>query len=254
MHDHRRLLYAALLTPVLLLPAAPALRASEPDHRLVEAIKSSYNFKTYLPADSITVTATEGVVTLKGMVPEEHQKILAAETAEGIAGVKKVDNQITVEEPSSGNLADGLITMKVKGALAFHSNVSALRTKVETKDGEVTLTGEADTPAQSELTTEYARDVEGVKGVKNLIVITGTKEERPLADRIDDASVTAQVKTSLFFHRSTHILATKVKTRNGVVTLKGEVQNPAEKALVGKLVEDIPGVKRVDNQLIAKKS
>jgi osmotically-inducible protein OsmY len=48
-------------------------------------------------------------------------------------------------------------------------------------------------------------------------------------------------------------VATKVKTRNGVVTLRGEAKNAAEKGLVGKLAEDTQGVKRVDNRMSIKK-
>ena len=71
---------------------------------------------------------------------------------------------------------------------------------------------------------------------------------------MDDASITAQVKTTLLFHKSTHALATKVRTKNGVVTLRGEANNEAERDLVTKLAEDIKGVKSVHNHMTVKKS
>ena len=42
------------------------------------------------------------------------------------------------------------------------------------KDGIVSLRGEASSQAQRELTTEYAKDVEGVKEVKNEMTIAKT--------------------------------------------------------------------------------
>ena len=46
-------------------------------------------------------------------------------------------------------------------------STSALKTKVETLDGVVTLTGEAKNAAEANLATKLANDVNGVKEVKN---------------------------------------------------------------------------------------
>ena len=115
----------------------------------------------------------------------------------------------------------------------------------------MTLKGDATSLAQKDLTTEYARDIEGVKDVRNemRVVNTSDKAERTFVDKIDDASITAQVKLVLLFHRSTSVLNTKVNTKYGVVTLSGEARNEAEKDLVSKLVKDIKGVNTVENEM-----
>jgi osmotically-inducible protein OsmY len=118
------------------------------------------------------------------------------------------------------------------------------------KDGIVTLKGEASSPAQRDLTTEFAKDVAGVKEVKNEMTVAA-KPEKPetMGENIDDASITAQVKATLLSHRSTGVLRTKVETNDGVVTLGGQARNAAEKDLVTKLVEDVHGVKSVVNNM-----
>jgi osmotically-inducible protein OsmY len=68
-------------------------------------------------------------------------------------------------------------------------------------------------------------------------------------EKIDDASITAQVKGSLLSHRSTSMLSTKVSTTDGVVTVSGMAKNEAEKALVTKLATDINGVQSVVNNM-----
>jgi osmotically-inducible protein OsmY len=73
--------------------------------------------------------------------------------------------------------------------------------------------------------------------------------ERTAGEKIDDASITAQVKTALMTHRSTSALKTKVTTRDGEVTLTGIAKNAAEKSLVTKLITDIQGVTSVKNQM-----
>ena len=70
-----------------------------------------------------------------------------------------------------------------------------------------------------------------------------------VGDKIDDASITAQVKSSLLSHHSTSALKTSVSTTDGVVTLSGIAKNAAEKSLVTKLVTDINGVSSVINNM-----
>jgi hyperosmotically inducible periplasmic protein len=68
-----------------------------------------------------------------------------------------------------------------------------------------------------------------------------------VGETIDDASITAQVKLTLLYHRSTSAINTSVTTREGVVTLSGKAGNTAELDLATKLASDIYGVKEVKN-------
>jgi osmotically-inducible protein OsmY len=162
-----------------------------------------------------------------------------------------VDNQLKVSGEQPAEHSDAWITTKVKTALLFHRHVSATGTTVYTKDGVVTLQGEASSLAQKELTTEYARDIDNVKEVKNEMTIAKTPAtpKETIGDKIDDASITAQVKSSLLSHHSTSAMHTGVSTTDGVVTLSGVAKNDAEKSLVTKLVTDINGVTSVINNM-----
>jgi osmotically-inducible protein OsmY len=75
------------------------------------------------------------------------------------------------------------------------------------------------------------------------------KAEQTAGEKMDDASITAQIKTALLIHRSTSSVKTKVETRDGEVTLTGIAKNDAEKSLVTKLVTDIKGVTGVNNKM-----
>ena len=167
-------------------------------------------FKTYLKDDSIKTESKDGVVTLTGTVAEASHKSLAQDTVASLPGVKSVDNQLKVKGESPAEHSDTWIGMKVKTALLFHRNVSATGTDVYVKDGIVTLQGEASSLAQKELTTEYAKDIDNVKEVKNEMTIAKTPAipSETMGDKIDDASITAQVKSSLLSHHSTSALQT----------------------------------------------
>ena len=242
---------ALLIATGALLVSGANLRADETDDRIVSAAKKSHVFRTELKGDSIKTVSKNGVVTLTGTVADSSHKSLAQDTVESLPGVKSVDNRLKVKGRGHDEHSDGWITAKVKSTLLFHRNVSSSGTDVYVKDGVVSLRGEASSLAQKELTGEYAKDVEGVKEVKNEMTVAKTPATRKetLEDKIDDASITAQVKSSLMSHRSTSALKTKVETREGVVSVGGVAKNSAEKSLVTKLVADINGVNSVVNNM-----
>ena len=237
-----------LIAVVVLLAISVPVHASKMDDERTElSARQSYVFKTYLQADDIKIQSIDGVVTLTGTVSEESHRSLAEETVADLPGVKTVDNGLEVKGERPAENSDAWLTTKVKTMLWFHRNVSAM-TEVSTKDGIVTLQGEATSQAQKDLTTEYAKDVEGVKNVKNEMTVTKTsKKAQTVGGKIDDASITALVKMTLLYHRSTSALKTSVTTKNGVVTLSGKAKNAAEKDLATKFVKDVNGVMEVKN-------
>ena len=232
-----------------LLMLSMPVQASKMDNSIESSAKKSYVFQTYLQADDIKVQSEDGAVTLTGTVSEESHKSLAQDTVADLPDVKSVDNRLEVKGTPPAKMSDAWITAKVKTVFLFHSNVSAI-TEINTKDGVVTLQGKANTQAQKDLTTEYAKDVEGVKGVNNEMTVTKTANtKQTVGQKIDDASITAQVKMTLLYHRSTSALNTSVKTKSGVVTLSGNAKSGAEKDLAAKYANDVNGVKSVNNRM-----
>lgn len=235
----------------LLALSVPAMAAPNMDSRIESSARQSYVFKTYLQGDDIKIQSKNGAVTLTGVVSENFHKSLALETVTGLPGVKSVDNRLEVKGAAPTANSDAWLRDKVRVALLFHRSVSAAKTEVEVQDGIVTLRGDAASQSQKELTTEYARDVEGVKDVKNEMTVSNPSKKAPrtIGQKVDDASISAQVNMSLLNHRSTSVLNTTVKTKRGVVTVGGKAKNTAEKDLVTKLVADINGVKSVRNRM-----
>ena len=68
---------------------------------------------------------------------------------------------------------------------------------------------------------------------------------------VDDASVTAKVKTTLLADNQVGGMKIDVDTNNGVVTLNGNVTSPAEKARAEQLAQSVDGVRSVKNNLSA---
>jgi len=245
--------YVAMMAAIVVMmtivaPLRASFASSASDAAIVSSIKDTYVYKTYLKDDDIKIASRNGVVKLTGVVAEGFHKSLAAETAEGVNGVKSVDNRLTVKGAEPTANSDAWIKEKVKATLLFHRSTSGSGIEVSVLDGKVTLSGKANSQAQKELATEYAGDIDGVKSVDNNMVVSPAETTTGKAvEYIDDASITAQVKYALLTHRSTSAIHTKVSTKSGVVTVSGEAKNEAEAKLVTKLVNDINGVTSVNN-------
>lgn len=246
--DHVKVLVASL--GVVLMMGSSA-GASQTDERIEASAKKSYVFKTYLKDDSINTQSKDGVVTLTGTVAEESHRSLAQETVANLPGVVNVDNQLKLQGQAPVENSDNWIGMQVKYSLLYNRNVSGINTKVAVVDGIVTLKGEAENQAQIDLAGEYAKDIKGVKDVKNEMTIAKviSVPKQTLAEKIDDASITAQIKMALLSHRSTSAFKTGVATLNGEVTLTGKADNAAGKDIASKLANDVYGVKKVVNNM-----
>jgi osmotically-inducible protein OsmY len=241
------------LSALLLLAIAPValFASSETDRKIEDAAKASYNYRMVLE-DHVKVKAHDGIVTLTGTVEDKDDKALAADTVENLPGVVAVKNEITVK-PTHPEHSDAWIAFKIRSRLLVKGNVSATDTKVAVKEGNVTLTGTADNIAQKELTGVYAKEIEWVKSVQNDIVVkTPAVPSTTIGEKIDDASITSQVKYALLSHKATSALKTKVTTNEGAIIITGEAASDAEKALVTKLAQDVRGVKSVSNNMTVK--
>jgi hyperosmotically inducible periplasmic protein len=240
------------ITALAVILTAGALFATQTSERIETTFKNSFVYITYLRDDAIKIQSTnDSVVSLTGTVSEWFHSSLAEETVAGLPGVWRVDNKLEVKAERPGENSDAWISMKVKTMLLFHKNVSNLKIDVEVLKGVVTLRGQAVSEAQKELTTEYVKDVEWVQTVKNDMTVGKSKKttSEKVSEYIDDASITAQVKLALLFHRATSVVNTKIETKNGIVKISGVAKNTAERDLVSKLVTDIHGVKSLKNEM-----
>jgi hyperosmotically inducible protein len=235
---------------VAMLMNCVPVSAAEMDDRIESSARQSYLFKTCLQGDDIKIQSKDGAVALTGVVAEKFHKALAQETIASLPGVRSVDNRLEVKDAPSTENSDAWLRDKVKVTLLFHRSVSARTTEVDVKDGIVTLRGEAASQAQKELTAEYARDVDGVIDVINLMTVSQSSIKavtNGMEEDIDDASITAQVRLALLYHRSTNPINPGIKTNNGNVTLYGKAGSEAKLNLATRLANDVNGVKSVNN-------
>jgi osmotically-inducible protein OsmY len=236
------------VSTVLFLVTAPLALLASPtaDRKIEDTAAHSYSFRSVLD-NAVTAKCLDGHVTLTGTVPDAEAKALAADTVENLPGVTRVTNDLTIKSAYPEH-SDAWMAFKIRSRLLVKASVSAFTT-VTVQDGVATLSGTAASAAQKELTGIYAGEIDHVKSVKNNLVV---KEQPTLSDKIDDASITAQVKFALLSHKSTSALHTQVATTDGVVVITGEAASAAEKSLVTKLAQDVRGATAVNNTMAVK--
>jgi hyperosmotically inducible periplasmic protein len=71
---------------------------------------------------------------------------------------------------------------------------------------------------------------------------------------LDNAAITAQVKTALITDKTAPASKINVNTDKGVVTLLGQVDSAAQKTQAEKVAKNVKGVKKVVNKLTVAKS
>lgn len=76
-----------------------------------------------------------------------------------------------VAAKASTAIDDSMITTKIKSSILADSAIKGSDISVETKNGEVTLTGSVKSPDQLDHVQKLAQNTEGVKGVQNKLAV-----------------------------------------------------------------------------------
>ncbi|PJD94269.1 MAG: hypothetical protein CK424_00135 [Legionella sp.] len=120
-------------------------------------------------ANKINIVVTNGVVYLSGQLDSntDYEKVVTmAQSTNGIVDVNA--DHLTIKD-SQNSLADTYITSKVKGALIqseiLGKDISAWSVHVETKNGEVYLSGTVKSQAEKEHIVATAQSIKGVTKV-----------------------------------------------------------------------------------------
>jgi len=185
---------------------------------------------------------------------EFHQKAfmqavaLACAVAIGMTGCER--------SPAAGTsvgteIDDTVVTAKVKSALLADPNVKSFDIKVETRKGQVQLSGYVGSQSRIDKAIALTRKVEGVKSVQNGMSLKRGKTS--VGNKIDDGVVTAKVKSALLADAGVKGSDISVVTRKGKVQLSGYVDDQTQINRAINITRGVEGVQRVGNEMSIKK-
>jgi osmotically-inducible protein OsmY len=91
-----------------------------------------------------------------------------------------------------------------------------------------------------------------IAGILGLVGCAGTPTKESTGEYVDDASITAKVKTALLKDDAVKSFQVTVETFKGVVQLSGFVDNADQKAAAAKDASMVAGVSDVKNNITIK--
>ncbi|HEU0175635.1 MAG TPA: BON domain-containing protein [Blastocatellia bacterium] len=150
------------------------------------------------------------------------------------------------------SVADSAITAAVKSKLAVGNENGAINVNVDTRGGVVTLTGEVETQAEKEQAELVARNSEGVTRVINNITVEtnggyGAGEGAGMA--ASDLAILSKINTR---YVAEGVIGAKIVVKDGVVTLKGAVDDAQTRGRAENIARATRGVKEVNNLIVVK--
>ncbi|MES2583087.1 MAG: BON domain-containing protein [Pseudomonadota bacterium] len=149
------------------------------------------------------------------------------------------------------DIDDSVITSSVKSALLADADIKSFDFKVETRKGEVLLSGFVDNQAQLDRATAVTRAVSGVKGIQNNVVLKGAPTT--VGKKVDAGIITSKVKAALLGDPNIKSFDIAVVTRDDEVLLSGFVDNQAQVDRAMEVARGIEGVRLVRNEMSIKK-
>lgn len=137
-------------------------------------------------------------------------------------------------------------------AFALNRHLSPFKIDVHVEQGTAVLKGKVENQVDRELAERIALDTQGIQKVDNQLEIDANVAAEPgtkanMAQRFEDATLTATVKSKLLWNSVTEALNIDVDSAAGVVTLKGRATSPEGKDLAGSLASNTDGVTSVNN-------
>jgi osmotically-inducible protein OsmY len=212
------------------------------DQQLQQAVLRELAWDTRVDAARIGVTVTNGVVTLTGTVPSYAERLAAQEAAHRVAGVLDVANDLEVVPSGALTRTDTAIAQAVRHALEWDALVPDERIQSTVADGWVTLEGTVDYWHQRVDAERAVRNLAGVRGVTNRIVVS--------APAVEAAKIQAEIEQALERRAERTAKRIQVTVQDGTVTLTGRVRSLAEKRAIIGAVHGTPGVRAVHDQLV----
>jgi hyperosmotically inducible periplasmic protein len=142
--------------------------------------------------------------------------------------------------------------LEVRDKLLEKGGAPAAAVRVRMDGTTAILTGKVKTQAGLELAKEIALSVEGVKKVDNRLQLTTVGTTRTGEAELADGWLESKVKRHLYSDIGTHARKLEVEAVDGVVSVRGEVDNAARRDLAVASIQKTEGVKKFVNLIDVK--
>lgn len=199
----------------------------------------------------VNVHVKDTVVTLSGTVDSWQEKELCGTVAKGVAGVTRINNDLSYK--INVERSDAEIAHEIKRALHWDIVVDDALIDVKVIDAAVVLSGTVGSAAEKNRLVKISH-MANVKSVD----ATGVKITFKASDKIlrkdkyiglADVEIRKAVQDAMFYDPRISSFTILAEVDNGVVTLRGTVDNLQAKIAASRTARNTVGVVQVVNRL-----
>lgn len=221
------------------------------DQQIENDVKTALLLDPAADSYEVDVAADNGVVTLAGKVDSWQERELAAEVAQGVRGVLAVNNNIAVTRQEKRR--DAEIKADIRARLKNDELVDNALIDVKVNNGNVTLSGVVGSSAEKSqaITDAWVTGVETVTA-DNLQVERWARDPELRGDKytaLTDSDIREGVENALLYNPRVGSYNITTQVNDGVVTLRGKVEDLNAKRAAAKEARNIVGVQKVENRL-----
>jgi osmotically-inducible protein OsmY len=210
------------------------------DEELKVDVLAELEFDPSVKVSDIGVLVNHGTVTLNGYATSYGERFAAVRSAKRVAGVRGIADDIEVRLADSSGRTDGDIAATAVDHISWNSTIPKGIAQVTVHDGWITLQGEFAGWHEKDAVESAVKNLQGVKGVTNLITLRST---------VAPVGLESVIKAAL--QRNVMLDADKIQVEvsGSSITLFGKVRNYAEREEAEQTAWRAAGVSSVDNQL-----
>ncbi len=209
------------------------------DAQIQKDVLSELKWDQSLTPSNMTVTAKDGVVTLRGNVPHYYEKTIAEKAAQRVGGVRAVANEIEVQILGPNEKRDEDIATAAANALQWNYQVPETL-KISVDKGRITLRGEVQWDYQRTAAVNTLSRLIGVQSVNDLTTIVSKIQSSDIKTRIEEALKRSAENEGRQIN---------VTVKGDTVTLTGNVHSFSESEVARFAAWNAPGIMHVENQL-----
>ena len=207
---------------------------------VVRAVSEELRWDPRIDTERIVVTADDRTITLSGNVRSYSAKCFAEEIAREIRGVASVKNDLEVRLTIGNYRTDDALERLTSEILQNPTSLCDPLPRVTVRDGWLSLDGVVTSKVQKRCAEESLRDVAGIRGIVNNIVVT------PAANGGDAAEA---FESAVRRRAAMAVRDLKVEVSGMTMTISGEVASCAEHDALIELASRRRGIACIDDRV-----
>jgi osmotically-inducible protein OsmY len=253
--------YAARLAASLkgvraVVNGAQVLPSGRSDEDVLADVQAAVRDDPVADEEELRIKVADGHVTLEGAVDSFSEKGLVETTVAGVHGVIGIDNQIKVVVTTTRS--DSEIKPEILRRFELNPYLAAGLIETEVEDGVVTLSGIVGSASEKSVAGLLCW-VAGVREVDDSgLEVKSRLDRKGLRDMFtafrNDVQIQQSVEDALLYDPRVRGMNITVRSRDGAVSLLGNVTTLAAKRAAERDAKNTLGVRRVINHLKVRPS